>query len=88
MIAAGKVQGREGRSRDAVRSAQARGFGVPWTRDGTLTALEKPPPFEVDETKIEVPTLRPSTVSRTALVNRLRALDCGSPSCSVVAAAG
>ena len=52
-----------------------------------LTALEKPPPFEVDETKIQVPPLRPGTVSRTALVNRLRALD-SFPVVSVVAAAG
>src|SRR4249919_2451600 len=32
------------------------------------------PPFDIVESKIQVPTLRSGTVSRTALVNRLRAL--------------
>ena len=32
------------------------------------------PPFDIVESKIHVPTLRSGTVSRTALVNRLRAL--------------
>ena len=56
-------------------------------QSGALTAIEKPPPFDVDETKIQVPAVRPGTVSRTALVNRLRALD-GYPVVTVVAAAG
>ena len=56
-------------------------------QDRALTALDKPPHFDVDETKIHVPTLRAGNVSRTALVNRLRALD-GVPVVSVVGAAG
>ena len=56
-------------------------------QDRALSALEKPPHFDIDETKIHVPTLRAGSVSRTALVNRLRALD-GFPVVSVVAAAG
>ena len=36
------------------------------------------PPFEVVYAKTQVPALRPRTVSRTAIVNRLKAVDAGS----------
>src|SRR5512133_1851832 len=49
----------------------ASGAGAPSARE----ALRRPParPFDVVESKVHVPTLRSGTVSRTALVNRLRA---------------
>src|SRR6266576_878165 len=58
-----------GRAKKARRPAT--GAGAPSARE----ALRRPPapPFDVVESKIHVPTLRSGTVSRTALVNRLRA---------------
>jgi LuxR family maltose regulon positive regulatory protein len=49
----------------------ARGPGAQSARE----VLKRPPslPFDVVESKVHVPTLRSGTVSRTALVNRLRA---------------
>jgi LuxR family maltose regulon positive regulatory protein len=59
-------------------------------RQGTrraLVAIEQAPPFDVVEAKVHAPALKPGAVSRTALVNRLRATE-GFPVVSVVAAAG
>ncbi len=50
-------------------------------------ALAEEPPFDIVEAKLRAPVLRPGTISRTALVNRLRAAR-AFPVVTVVAAAG
>src|SRR5947199_7171773 len=62
----------------------------PSTRTAHSARLElvpQEPPFDVLESKVQVPALRPGTVSRTALVNRLRATTTV-PVTTVVAPAG
>jgi LuxR family maltose regulon positive regulatory protein len=57
------------------------------TRTQTERARPAAPAFEVVEAKIQAPTLRPGLVSRTALLNRLKATMCG-PVVAVTAPAG
>jgi LuxR family transcriptional regulator, maltose regulon positive regulatory protein len=57
------------------------------TRTARLELVPQEQPFDFLESKVQVPALRPGTVSRTALVNRLRATTTV-PVTTVVAPAG
>src|SRR5439155_26752855 len=62
----------------------------PWRRPGHSGRLglgRQEPPFDALEAKVQVPALRAGTVSRTALVNRLR-VTTTVPVTTVVAPAG
>ncbi len=57
-----------------VHRAQLRSLGDGAERAARLETIPRPGlPFDVLEAKLRVPSARPGTVSRTALVNRLRA---------------
>ena len=70
-----------GRAKKAQRRS---GTGAPSAREALRRSPA--PPFDVVESKVNVPTLRSGTVSRTALVNRLRATS--EPICMLTAPAG
>ena len=66
-----------------------RGSARPLRRNATLAAVDLPPArsFDVFESKLRVPAVRPGEVSRAGLVNRLRA-ERSTRLATVVAAAG
>src|SRR4051812_37546566 len=72
------------RSDAAVRATRPKAAR---TRAGRLELAPKPPPFDFLEARIQIPKLRPDTVSRTALVNRLRGAT-GTHVASVIAPGG
>ena len=73
--------------RKAGSSSAAKARSIASVGSASLELVPEEPPFEFLESKVQVPPLRPGLVSRTALVNRLRATT-SIPVVTVVAPAG
>ena len=71
----------------AVAAARPRARGDAASRPLKVAKLPRPP-FDFVDSKIRVPALRPGTVSRTGLVNRLRATTASATVVTVTAPAG